>query len=512
MDTAQINFNIIDQSYSPDPGIQGVSGYLGVFKRGPIGNAGEIFGSWNRFKKVYGGLIPTSDDPLIVKRMLDVGSKVRVCGIGHFATISDPSTLSATASVNPNSGFEDASAHVLFNLVPKYKGAYNLVISILAPSNGQANYFNLQIALADEPDYTPELYTNLLIPGTPTIATSNYLIDVVNGSELVNVVYSDLSALTAPIKPVTIVETYTPGTAGGAIVDTDYIGDAGGANGLHAFDTVGDIYAIGSSHASDAYAVGGAAYAAHRADLQFFYHFANSYTTTSQITANKDSLNIDTPFVEFWCGGLKVLDPLSNLIKPISAIGDILAAAANSEANFGAYRSFAGSNRGIISNAMGVVNNFGSNADLTNLNILSNKQINAVINIDNAIELSGNFSGQLATSHLSFNNVVRLVIFIQRSLRPLCKNFMEEPNDIPTWKQIYLSCKPFMDSLISKRAIFDYAWQGDQFVNSITDIVINDATDIGLGKYLVVLSVKDITSLREFNINIVITQSNVTFN
>ena len=603
MNSAKLNFNIIDQSYSTNDAVNGISGFVGVFKRGPIGKASDVFSSFAQFSKVYGGLIPTSDDPLIVKRMLDKGSKVRVSGVRHFTDITNPTatdsvvasnlatkvyTLSialiagttatytvdgvavnqlfttdsittlkalavkilaafptkvdyvyvasgtviqitlltgvaaftATGTGAPTiasttlTGFRDSLGNELFQLVPKYPGQdyNNLRVSVKAPSNGQANYFDVSIEFTSEPNYSPEVYPNITIPGSPNIPNSNYLANIVMGSNLVNVVYRDLSALVSPINPQVNYSRYALGSDGSAPVDTDYIGDAGGKNGLHGFDAISDIYAIGSNNQNDAMAIGGAAYAAARGDLQYFHHFNNSYTTAAQIIANKTALNINTPYIEFWTGGLVVIDPLSNVQKNLSAIGDILANAAISEANHGPYRSFAGTKRGLVFNAIGVVNNFGSPGDLTSLDLLANYQINAVVNVDSQIALSGNFSGQLATSHMSFNNVVRLIIFMQRSLRPLLKTFIEDPNDIPTWKNIYLSGKPFMDGLINpRRAIFDYQWQGDQFVSTIADIKINNATDIGLGKYKIALYVKDITSLQTFSFNIIITDASIAF-
>lgn len=605
MNTAQINFQVIDQSFSPDEGIKGISGYMGVFKRGPIGKTEVIFSTWTQFQKVYGGLISTSDDPLIVKRLLERGSKVRVCGIRHFTDIvagttdaaksansdtkihtlsgalSAGHTATYTVSAVPVSqafttdstttlkllgakivakwpslidnyyvasgtrlqlsligaagsggaltvtgtsaptvtntaliGFRDSAGVELFTLAPKYYGIdYDkLRISVTPGSNGQTNYFDLRIEFAGDNSYTPELYQNLIIPGSPTVASSQYLKDVVKGSELVDVTYKDLSALTAPIVPLTNYSRYYGGSNGGVITDSDYIGDVASKTGLHSFDNVSDIYAIGCNTSADAVVIAAAAYVDTRKDLQYFHHFDNALVTATQIADAKTALNINSPYVEFWTGGLVVLDPITNLRKNISAIGDILGAAANSEANFGAYRSFVGTQRGLIFNAFGVVNNFGGSSDLTSLNILSNRQVNAVINVDGQIALSGNFSGQLETSHLSFNNVVRLVIHIQKVLRPLIKPYIEEPNDIPTWKNIYLTAKPFMDSLVSpKRALFEYNWQGDQFVASLNDLVVNNTTDVGLGKYKVLLYIKDIVSLQEFNLSIIITDASVSF-
>lgn len=602
MNTAQLNFDVIDQTFSPNSIITGISGFMGVFEKGPIGKTDIIFSTWTQFKKIYGGLLSGNDDPLLVKRMLERGSKVRVCGIRHYTDITSGASLTAvkasnlatkvhTASIDfiagttatytldavpvsqvfsvdsittlkllaakilaafpgkvdwvyvPTSriiqitlvsgtgaltatgsgaptianttlaGFKMGGT-TLFTISPKYYGAkYNqLRVSVYPASNGNANYFNLKMEYADDPTYTPELYQNLTIPGSPTINNSHYLDDVIRGSEIVDVAYADLSGVAGPIIPGTNYSRYALGDDGGGVTDSDYIGDSSTKTGLHAFDAISDIYGIGSGNTSDNLAIAGAAYADARKDLQYFHHFPNSLVTAAQVAAAKDALNINTAYIEFWMGGLKVLDELTNLEKNIIAIGDILGAAAYSEFKFGPYRSFAGKTRGLITNARGVVNNFGADADLTNLNLLANHQINAVVNEDGQLALSGNFSGQLTTSHMSFNNVVRLIIYIQKTLKPLLKPFIEEPNDIPTWKSIYLTAKPFMDGLVTpKRALFDYQWQGDQFAASLDELQTNNANDVGLGKYLVNLFIKDITSLQEFNIAIILTKTDVSF-
>lgn len=720
--SAQVEFNVIDQSFSADDKVKGISGYLGIFQRGPIGKSDEVFSSWKRFKTVYGGLMSTSDDPLMVKRALARGSKVRICRISHFSNIADSTTNTATKATllatkvftlasalvsgqsivytinsvavtqafdtsglvtlqklgvklkalypsiidnvlvisstkfqvtqlsgtgvvttlpgsavievlgqtgniavptpgadgtvyalyhKPPSGspstlivtyvkitanntptllatairgtaaiggwtlggattsliaiaptgsgasyngytvelradgvaiggsstgtvvngvtavaqgpavtsttltaFVDSIGNTLFTIVPKYAGAdyANLRVSILSGSNGQSGYFDLKIEMSSEGDFPAESYTNLTIPGQPNVGASHYLDTIIRNTELVTITYSDLSAITAPITPVPNAARYTGGSDGGTIVDTDWIGDPASKLGLNSFDTQGDMYAIAAGNNSDAMAIAGAAYATARADVQYYHHFDNSITNLNSLLTIKDALLVNTPYIEFWMGGLNVLDELTNIRRNVSAIGDILGCQAASEIDKGPWYSFAGKRRGLINNAFGVVNNFGGSNDSTSLDLLANHQINAVVNSGGQIYLSGNFTGQLATSHLSFNGNVRLIIFIKRTLKPQMELFLEDPNDIPTWKKIYLQVKPQLDDLITpKRALFDYRWQGDQFAKSLNDLVINDATQVGLGKYKVKLFLKDITSLQWFSIDIIITDSAVSF-
>jgi hypothetical protein len=413
-------------------------------------------------------------------------------------------------------GFVDSNGVVLFELTMKYPGLdYNNVVASVAPaSNGQSDSFNLKVEMRGESDYTPEVWTNLKITGTPTVLESTYLDDVVRGSELVDVVYKNLSALTTPIVPVTNSQAYSGGTNGSTPVDSDYIGDSVALNGMHALDNYGDMMAIACGSQSDAVAIAGAAYADARKDLQYYHEFDDSYTTVSQINAAKDALNIDTPYIQFYVGGLNALDPLTNTRRNIRAIGDILGAQAFSETSKGAWWSFAGINRGKLFDAFDVVNNFASSSalpDVTDLSLLANHQINAVVNDNGTIYISGNFSGQRLSSQLSYNNIVRLIIHTKKTLRPLLKPFIEEPNDIPTWKRIYLTVKPSLDELVSKRGLFSYSWKGDQFADTLDDLKVNEATAVGQGKYRVLLFVKPINSLQDIGISIIITPSSVSF-
>jgi hypothetical protein len=588
--TSNISFNVIDESFQPENPSKGIAGFMGVFKRGPVGKNSEVFTSWTRFKRVYGGLITTSDDPLIAKRALQRGAKLRVCGIRHFTDITSSTALDGVKSTNLDTkvltlsgalvstntaiytinavpisqvytvssentlkllaakikaaypliidstyvlgnvlkvtqvsgtgvltvtgagaptvtptvlnGFKNAAGLTLFTITPKYIGVdyNNLRVSLLPPSNGLANYFDIKVEFAGENDFSPEVYTNLIITAS-TIANSTFLENIVRDSTIVDVAYEDLSAEATPIVPLVNYSRYT-----------------GGKNGLHAFDSFSDMLAIGSSNSADSLAIAGAAYAANRKDLQYIHHFTNSLTSAATINAAKDALNIDTPYIQFWTGGLKVLNPLDNQYKNISAIGDILGASSSSEVDAGPWYSFAGINRGMLNDSLDVVNNFygansnPNNPDLGDLEALANHQINSVINQDGRIYLSGNFSGQLALSKMSFNNTVRLVIYIKKVLRPLLQKYLEEPNDIPTWKDIYLDVTAAMDPLVnSKRALFSYSWEGDQFANSLDDLQINNVDDVGLGKYAAKLLINSIASLQQIGINVIITASSVSF-
>lgn len=606
--TAHTTFLEQDNTFSPTTPARGISGVLGVTKRGPINNPGLLINSWPQYVKLYGGLMTDNDFPLLCKRALERGSSLRVSRVVHYTDITNSATLTAeyaavkntslitlsgalaathtigvtingnivapvtfsgdssltlkalgekvlqsfpgiirayqvtsnttlalvpqagvtittltvqlggttppTATTSTVSSFTNATGNTaLFQLSPKYPGSeYNkLVITLSKGSNYQANYFDLQIQLLGEPD-TVENWPNLRIEGSPTVANSNYLQAITNGSNLVNVTYADLSSLVSPIVPRYMTLSFDAGDDGDAVTATDFIGDSNTRTGLQAFNGVDDIFQLCAPTREDASVhQAGAAYASSRKDLVYFAHLSNTLTSENALVSAKLAMNIDSSYTAFFSGGLIVLDPLSGQNKNISELGDILGIAATSDSSVGPWQSFAGSNRGLFYNALGVVNNFGTPANLAGMNLIANAQINAVINRDNKIMLWGNFTGQLANSTLSFLNVRRFIIELKKTLGPILSNFLEEANDPITWRLIYMAVDPTLRSWVNKRAMHDYDWQGDQFVDSIDNAVINTPQLVQQGKYYVKLFIKPTVSLQEIVLGVILSPSGVSF-
>lgn len=430
--------------------------------------------------------------------------------VGATTGVGAPSVTRTSSTA-----FKSSAGDTLFTIAPKYPGVYynNLKLYVNPASNGVTGYWDFIVEHLADSSQT-ETYKNILIPGSPTVANSHYLDEVVKKSKLVNVTYSDLSAIVStPISPVVFTIKMNAGSDGTSLADADYIGDSSAKTGLYAFDGIDDIpqFAIlnDPENLSSAVIIAAAAYANTRKDLQYFAYVAGE--SESALISTKDAFGIDSSYVMFFGGLIKVLDPSDSREKNIPAIGDILGLAASADFTYGLWYSFAGYNRGVIQNSLGAVNQWGSNGNQTNLDLLANHQINVVINRSRRTMLWGCFTGQLATSQLSLANVRRLHLFLKKSIGPVLEQFLEEPNDIPTWKIIYITVKPLLDSLKTRRAMYDYRWEGDQFARSLDDLVINNSADVALGKYKVRLFVKDIPAMQEFSIDITITPAGISF-
>lgn len=423
----------------------------------------------------------------------------------------------ATVDIDAMDSIIDGNGNSLFSLEPKWPGAdfNNFQITLSPGSNGSPNYFDIRIQHVTDPTIV-EFYPNLTIPLVnginPTIDSSNYLSIITTQSQFFNVIYNDLSALTGQLTPLPISYRMSEGSDGSVPQDTDYIGDSASRTGFFAFDEYDDSYYLATlDNDSDSVMVAGAAYSFTRKDLIYMMEMPVTINTKQGIINEKDSWNIDNQFTYIFGGGLKLTDPFTSQVKNNKGIGDVLAAAVQTDMNFGPWYSFAGPNRGIITGALGVVNNFGAPANHKDLDDLANRRINMIINRAGSNKLWGNFSGKLANDQERFISIVKLIIFLKKSLRPTLETFLEEPNDIPTWKRIYFTVKPFMDSLVTRRAIYTWDWQGDQFVNSMADLQINNASDVSEGKYKVLMPISAIPSLQEINLGIIMTKAGVSF-
>lgn len=402
----------------------------------------------------------------------------------------------------------------LFQLVPKYPGAdyNNFQITVTPASNGAPEYFDILIEHIKEPEIS-EKYTNLTIPSNTDIGNSNYLEKVVVSSQYFDVVYKDLTSLEGQQVPLPISFRMDSGSDGDAVTTADYIGDSSARTGLYAFDPYDDSYYLASlDHTSTDVDIAASAYAANRKDVIYMLEFNPNLKTKSAILNSLQTMNIDTQYTYMFGGGVKILNPQNSQQKESRAIADVLAVAINSDKNYGPWYSFAGPNRGNITGVLGVITNFGAPASYADLDDLANRRINMIINRSNSIKLWGNFSAQKKETQQRFISIVKLLIYLKKSLRPTLEEYLEEPNDIPTWNRIFYTVKPFMDSLVTRRALYTYDWQGDQYAGSMKDLQINNTSDVSDGKYKVILQIQAIPSIQEINLAIVMTKAGVDFN
>lgn len=453
--------------------------------------------------------VTESDDDVILTLTFAGNLDVEVAAVATTGTAA--ATIENTLT---DAEFVNSNDDVLFTLVPKWEGEdfNNISVEVANATNGDVNKFNLIIRHAKEPSLN-EVYTNLHIPGSPTAANSDYLAAVKNGSKFFDVVYSDLTGVSAPIWPVKEHYTFSGGTDGDPIAIIDHIGDSSTATGMQAFNEYDDGYIIGSPGMSDtALATAYFAYAQSRKDLIPVVRLVDTLLTADALVTEKNTYNLDNKYSCIVGGGLKVTNPTTGQEVNIAEDADLIGCIGYTFNNFGAWYSPFGKNRGEVPNALGVVNNFGSVSKFEDLNFLANNQINMVIQRDGQIFFQNNVTGRKTEDMEQQLNVVMFELYLKKTLRPRLENYLDEPLNIDLFRKIYYEQTPFLDQLQIKGAMVKYTWEGDQFATSPQDYTINDPNDVDNGKYKIKFGMTPTPALREISFDIILTPSGVTFN
>lgn len=222
-------------------------------------------------------------------------------------------------------------------------------------------------------------------------------------------------------------------------------------------------------------------------------------------------------YVAYFAGGIKYYNDMGTLIN-CDCIGTILGLGDASASNYGPWKSFAGMNRGVIWDGNGpVCPNYGSPSQYDNLNELAQNYVNMIVVKDTASSGKQTMLWHLFTSQVKqdserFLSIVRLNLYLKKTLRPILENYLEEPNTWGTWKNIWLRVKPILDNLVDQQAMTEYTWMGDQNATSYNDLTVNNEADVRQGKYKVVLKYKDVVPMQEITVNITIDAASQTVN
>lgn len=429
-------------------------------------------------------------------------SALTITGFAVTSGASQPNTTS-TARTNKvrTTGGVDA-----FSISAKNAGAdyNNVYVEIKDASNGNSSYFDVIVAHQEDGEF---IYArNIKITGNPTAGASNYLQAITASSDLVAITYEDLSGTSGQIRPANGKHFLGGGSDGSPVVAADYVGDSGSKTGFHAFDGYDDSLTIACPEISTtAVHLGGTNYAKGRGDIVYFAHLDNTNLTPSALISAKDAISVDTSYVAFFAGGIKHYDYVAMSEKSYSELGDVLALAARGEIDNGDARSFAGTTYGEIPDARGVVNNFGGPGNLSELNLLANNQINTVIQENGKVYLKGNFTGLLEDGPLSFLSTRRYVIGLKKNLKTVLSDYLEQPNDIPTWRKIYNEVKPILTRDVDRRAIWDnWVFDGDQGAANLDSLTINQKADVLAGQWQANLQITPVAPLQTITLTITI--------
>ena len=217
----------------------------------------------------------------------------------------------------------------------------------------------------------------------------------------------------------------------------------------------------------------------------------------------------NSKYAAYFAGGIKYYNEFG-LLTNSDVLGTIFGLGDTSASNYGPWKSFAGMNRGVIYDGQGPVSpNYGSDSRYNELNELAQMYANMIVIKDTPSSgkqtmLWHCFSSQVKQDSERFLSIVRLNLYLKKSLRPIFQKYLEEPNIWNTWNKIWLEIKPILDNLVDEDAMSEYTYMGDQDASSYDQLSVNNEADVRQGKYRLVIKYKDIVPLQEVTVDIVI--------
>ena len=211
--------------------------------------------------------------------------------------------------------------------------------------------------------------------------------------------------------------------------------------------------------------------------------------------------------VAYFGGGIKYYNENGSL-QNCDVLGTVLGLGDVAASNNGPWYSFSGMNRGTVPSAIGpVTTNLGASGYINTLQELANWYMNIFLIKDTRTQgkqtmLWHNFTSNPTNNSEKFLSIVRLNLYLKKNLMPILESYLDEPNIWDTWKNIYYEAKEVLDDLVTRNAMSEYDWQGDQFATSYKDLTVNNEADVRQGKYKVSLKYKDIVPMQEVSIDI----------
>lgn len=554
----------------------GVSCFLARTEKGPYDDPSELITSFSQFQRIFGKEIVPDGSVSNIEKALVGGSKLRIIRVlgagakkGTITKAEDPRVLEEDeielASAIPGEvqasevmKFTSEGTNVSFGLVTKGYGdpigsgktfkvgfskSVNTIFYNIYDANGSilesgpvityktkdaqnktsVDYLALSNFASNSAYLEPKMVTT-----TDKIKSFENLVAWLQTS-----IDQTENLLTIQVgdKEATTTETMFNGTLGTA--GADPTADEWIAS-LDLVKDYTDVYQLACSHIHQHLKTNQDVLKVHKAakdmcaELQEYTYYIEvpKYTEGTQ-PRNKQSIitwintclgNIgNSKYAAYFAGGIKYYNEFG-LLTNSDVLGTIFGLGDTSASNYGPWKSFAGMNRGVIYDGQGPVSpNYGSDSRYNELNELAQMYANMIVIKDTPSSgkqtmLWHCFSSQVKQDSERFLSIVRLNLYLKKTLRPILNKYLEEPNIWSTWKNIYLEVKPILDNLVDENAMSEYIWMGDQDAGSYSELSVNNEADVRQGKYKVILKYKDIVPMQEIIINIVIDAASKSVN
>lgn len=550
--TPQVKFKFKNENVQVSTPLLGISHVVARTTKGKFNDPSVIISSYPQFQNLFGEEIVPDGSVSNIKKALELGSKVRVSRVaGGDASYG---YASAEGGIQPEtfemvltSAVDSTNTVTLsFKLRTKEQGSQfgdqydNIYLKFELDTTGPSNRIFLTQAIKDTFEADEIIDRRVFLAWNATSNTIDYqaFLDFINLAPNIDVEVSgtfdsrfyDIYGVIAwmadhqeylPSSDFVTNDVYTlnKGNDGGASTQTTWNA------AYEAISEYTDAYCLILSHIhqhlpseyTNVYTtIGNSVRKAQEVKLLVEVPKPADGVTLSQYVTTLSTLVQavgQSPYICYYGGGLKYYDDLG-VIRNCDVLGTVLGLANVSEATYGPWYSYAGQNRGIVPDALGpVMPNLGTPSQINNLQLFADWYMNLFVIKDTQSAgkrtmLWHNFTSNPLNNSEKFASIVNLNLYLKKNIRPILESKLEEPNTFSTWKDIYYQVKPILDDLVNRNALLEPIWNGDQNVQSFSDLQVNTEEEVRAGKYKVILSYTDIVTMQEVSMEIVINAAN----
>lgn len=550
--TPQVNFNFKNENVQVSTPLLGVSHVVARTTKGPFNDPSEIISSYAQFQRIFGEEVVPDGTVSNIEKALALGSKLRVArvagGSASYGYAKNGAADQIFSMVLTSAADNSNTATLGFKLRTREQGTpftfrgneYDTIyVKFTSDTSGPSTKIILTQAVANTFADDEIIDSRVFIAWNPTSNVIDYmslmnfvsmcpnLTVEVNGTfdgnnlDIYGVIawMADHPDYLPAVSFVTsTVYNLAKGSDGGDSTVTTWV---------EAFKAVAeytDAYEVILSHVHQ----------------HLPSDYDNVYTTiASEIKAAQEvKLMVELPkpaagvtlseyltqlstlvgqvgqsqFICYYGGGIKYYDKLG-VIRNCDVLGTVLGLCNVAESTYGPWYSPAGQNRGIVPDALGpVMPNLGVPSKISELQNFADWYMNLFVIKDTQFAgkrtmLWHNFTSNPINNSEKFASIVNLNLYLKKNIRPILESKLEEPNTFSTWKDIYYQVKPILDDLVNRNALLEPKWQGDQNAQSYADLQVNTESDVRAGKYHVILAYKDVVTMQEIQMDIVIEAS-----
>ena len=547
--TPQVNFNFKNENVQVSTPLLGVSHVAARTTKGQFNDPSEVISSYAQFQRIFGEEIVPDGTVSNIKKALALGSKLRVARVaggsasyGYAQSSGSDVTFSmvlTSASDNSNTATLSFKLHsreqgtpfvfrgneydtIYLKFVSDTSGPSTKIILVQAVANTFAEdeiierrVFIAWNTTSNVVDYLSLMNFVSMAPNVTVEVSGNFDGSPLDIYGVISWMADHPDYLPAVSFVTSSVYTLAKGSNGGDSTATTWM------DAYNALAEYTDAYELVLSHIhqhlSDSYQTVYANIAekvklAKEVKLMVELPKPAAGTTLSNyLTALSTLVQTvgQSPFICYYGGGIKYYDNLG-VIRDCDVMGTVLGLCNVAEATYGPWYSPAGQNRGIVPDALGpVMQNLGTPSQIENLQSFADWYMNLFVIKDTQFAgkrtmLWHNFTSNPINNSEKFASIVNLNLYLKKNIRPILESKLEEPNTFSTWKDIYYQVKPILDDLVTRNAMTEPKWQGDQNAQSYSDLQVNNEADVRMGKYHAILSYKDIVTMQEITMDIVI--------